>query len=126
MPAALVARAGAGVKVQILLVQTFLKNDSARVDRLRKIADMTVRVLPLDKLSGDMLHAQYLMIGGESARVAARTGTGAPWSGSTKSARVSRDQIKYKCIAPERAPATPDSPRNQRCPLASSSASLGS
>ena len=66
---ALAARAGDGVKVRILLDHTFLKNNQASVDRLRKVAGIIVRVLPVDALTGGVLHAKYMVIDGETVFV---------------------------------------------------------
>lgn len=61
---ALIARARAGVKVRILVDQTFLKDNAAAVDRLRAVPGVEVRVLPVDKLTGGVLHAKYMVVDG--------------------------------------------------------------
>jgi phosphatidylserine/phosphatidylglycerophosphate/cardiolipin synthase-like enzyme len=59
---ALAARARAGVKVRILVDETFLKDNQDAVDRLRKVPGIEVRVLPVDKLTGGVLHAKYMIV----------------------------------------------------------------
>ncbi len=66
---ALAARARAGVKVQILVDQTFLAWNKAAVDRLEKVPGITVRVLPVNKLTGGVLHAKYMIVDGQSVFV---------------------------------------------------------
>lgn len=66
---ALVARAGAGVKVRILVDQTFLKDSQADVDRLRKASGVEIRVLPVSTLTGGVLHAKYMVVDGRSVFV---------------------------------------------------------
>ncbi len=66
---ALAARARAGVKVQILVDQTFLARNAAAVDRLKKVPGITVRVLPVNKLTGGVLHAKYMIIDDRSVFV---------------------------------------------------------
>jgi phosphatidylserine/phosphatidylglycerophosphate/cardiolipin synthase-like enzyme len=66
---ALVERAAAGVKVNILVDQSLLKSDHADVDRLRKAAGIEVRVLPVDTLTGGVLHAKYMVIDGQDVFV---------------------------------------------------------
>ena len=59
---ALVARAQAGVKVRILVDQTLLKGNQASVDQLRKVAGIDIRVLPVNTLTGGVLHAKYMVV----------------------------------------------------------------
>lgn len=59
---ALAARARAGVKVRILVDQTFLKESTAAIDRLRAVPGIEIRVLPVDKLTGGVLHAKYMVV----------------------------------------------------------------
>lgn len=59
---ALVARARAGVAVRILVDRTFLKNNPASVEHLRGMPGITVRVLPVDALTGGVLHAKYMVV----------------------------------------------------------------
>lgn len=66
---ALVARAGKGVKLRILVDQTFLKDNKDSVDRLRAVQGIEVRVLPVDTLTGGVLHAKYMVIDGASVFV---------------------------------------------------------
>jgi hypothetical protein len=66
---ALVEQAGAGVKIHLLVDETFLKNDHAEVDRLKSISGIEVRVLPVDKLTGGVLHAKYMIVDGETVFV---------------------------------------------------------
>ena len=66
---ALVERAGAGIKVRILVDQSFLKTNHVDVDRLRKAPGIEVRVLPVDALTGGVLHAKYMVVDDESVFV---------------------------------------------------------
>jgi phospholipase D3/4 len=68
---ALVARAKAGVEVRVLVDRTFLKQKENQqgVDRLRAIHGIDIRVLPVDTLTGGVLHAKYLVVDGESVFV---------------------------------------------------------
>ena len=66
---ALVERAGAGIKVRILVDQSFLKTNQVDVDRLRKAPGIEVRVLPVDALTGGVLHAKYMVVDDESVFV---------------------------------------------------------
>ena len=65
----IVERAGAGIKVRILVDQSFLKTDHADIDRLRKAPGIDVRVLPVDTLTGGVLHAKYMVVDDESVFV---------------------------------------------------------
>lgn len=62
---ALAARARAGVAVRILMDQTFFKGSAASVDWLRKVPGITIRVLPVDTLTGGVLHAKYMVVDGQ-------------------------------------------------------------
>lgn len=66
---ALQAKARAGVAVRLLVDATFLKKDHASVDRLRQCPGITVRVLPVDTLTGGVLHAKYMVVDGQSVFV---------------------------------------------------------
>lgn len=59
---ALTARAEAGVEVRILVDQTFLKDNQADVDRLRQLHGVTIRVLPVNTLTGGVLHAKFMVV----------------------------------------------------------------
>lgn len=59
---ALVAKAKAGVKLRILLDHTFQKQSQAAIERLRKVPNVELRILPVDKLTGGVLHAKYMVI----------------------------------------------------------------
>jgi phosphatidylserine/phosphatidylglycerophosphate/cardiolipin synthase-like enzyme len=62
---ALIERAGAGIKVHILVDQGFLKNEHADVDRLGKAPGIEVRALPVGMLTGGVLHAKYMVVDDE-------------------------------------------------------------
>ncbi len=66
---ALVARAKAGVKVRILVDQSFLKDNQDSVARLRAVDGIELRVLPVDALTGGVLHAKYLVVDGQQVFV---------------------------------------------------------
>lgn len=59
---ALVAKARAGIKLRILLDHTFQKQSQAAIDRLRQVPNVELRILPVDKLTGGVLHAKYMII----------------------------------------------------------------
>jgi phosphatidylserine/phosphatidylglycerophosphate/cardiolipin synthase-like enzyme len=61
---ALIARADAGVKVRVLLDQSFLKDNQVGVDRLRQSGKIDIRVLPTTALTGGVLHAKYMVVDG--------------------------------------------------------------
>ena len=66
---ALVARAKAGVKVRILIDQTFLKDHQDNMPSLHDVPNITIRVLPVDTLTGGVLHAKYMVVDGSSVFV---------------------------------------------------------
>lgn len=66
---ALVVRAQAGVNVRLLVDQTFLKTNPDSVARLRQVPGIAVRVLPVDTLTGGVLHAKYFVVDGQSVFV---------------------------------------------------------
>ena len=66
---ALTQRAAAGVKVHILVDQTYLKTNPDDVARLRKAPGIEVRVLPVATLTGGVLHAKYMVVDDESVFV---------------------------------------------------------
>lgn len=66
---ALVARAKAGVKVRILIDQTFLKDNQDNMPSLRNVPNIEIRVLPVDTLTGGVLHAKYMVVDGASVFV---------------------------------------------------------
>ncbi|MEP6897802.1 MAG: phospholipase D-like domain-containing protein [Rhodanobacter sp.] len=61
---ALIARADAGIKVRILVDQTFMKDSQASIDRLTKNGRIEIRILPLSALTGGVLHAKYILVDG--------------------------------------------------------------
>lgn len=63
---ALAERAAAGVAVRVLVDHTFLKSNQEGVDRLRQVPGITIRVLPVDELTGGVLHAKYMVVDDES------------------------------------------------------------
>lgn len=66
---ALAARARAGVPVRILMDQSFFKDSADSVDWLRQVPNITIRVLPVDTLTGGVLHAKYMVVDGRSVFV---------------------------------------------------------
>ncbi len=66
---ALANRARAGVKVRILLDQTFMRESRSSYQRLRQVPNIVIRVLPVDKLTGGVLHAKYFIVDGVSVFV---------------------------------------------------------
>ncbi len=85
---ALIDRAGAGIRVHLLVDQSFLKNDHADVDRLRKVTGIEVRVLPVDTLTGVCCTPSIWLSTMRVFSLVARTGTGEPSNTFMKSARV--------------------------------------
>ncbi len=61
---ALAERAKAGVKVRILVDQTFLAENHESVDRFRALPGFEIRVLPVKTLTGGVLHAKYMVVDG--------------------------------------------------------------
>lgn len=59
---ALAARARAGIPVRLLVDHTFLERNPDSVAWLRKVPGITVRVLPMDQLTGGVLHAKYMIV----------------------------------------------------------------
>ena len=59
---ALQARAKAGVAVRVLVDQSFLKDNHDEVDRLRELPGISVRVLPVNALTGGVLHAKFMVV----------------------------------------------------------------
>lgn len=66
---ALAARARAGVPVRILMDQSFFKSSADSVNWLRQVPNITIRVLPVDTLTGGVLHAKYMVVDGQSVFV---------------------------------------------------------
>lgn len=66
---ALIQRAAVGINVRLLLDQSMLKSESAGVDRLRKAPGIEVRILPVDTLTGGVLHAKYMVVDNQSVFV---------------------------------------------------------
>lgn len=66
---ALIEKAGKGVTLRVLVDQTFLKENKDSVDRLRAVQGVEVRVLPVDTLTGGVLHAKYMVVDGNSVFV---------------------------------------------------------
>ncbi|MGC1550616.1 MAG: phospholipase D-like domain-containing protein, partial [Rhodanobacter sp.] len=66
---ALMAKAHAGIKVRILVDQTFLKENQASIDQLHKEPSIDIRVLPVSTLTGGVLHAKYMVVDNTSVFV---------------------------------------------------------
>jgi len=66
---AIKAKARAGVKVRILLDQSFYKQSKSSVKPLRGIPNLNIRVLPVDSLTGGVLHAKYFVVDGKKVFV---------------------------------------------------------
>ncbi|WP_248767563.1 phospholipase D-like domain-containing protein [Pseudomonas sp. MWU12-2345] len=57
-----------GVKIRFLLEEKGVKlSEEATLERLRKIPNLTFRVLPYARLSGGIIHAKYLVVDGRQA-----------------------------------------------------------
>ncbi len=65
----LVARAEAGVRVRILLDRKFLRESESSIRPLRGVPNMEIRVLPVDSLTGGVLHAKYFIVDNRSVFV---------------------------------------------------------
>lgn len=63
---ALATRARAGIPVRILMDQSFFKDSTDSVNWLRQVPNITIRVLPVDTLTGGVLHAKYMVVDGQS------------------------------------------------------------
>ncbi len=59
---ALIRRAAAGVQVRILLDATFMKESRAAYALLQGKPNFEIRILPVDKLTGGVLHAKYFIV----------------------------------------------------------------
>ena len=59
---ALAARARSGVKVRILVDESFLKDNPHGVDRLRKVPGIDIRPFAVKTLTGGVLHAKYMVV----------------------------------------------------------------
>ncbi len=59
---ALIRRAGAGVKVRILLDASFMKESRAAYDLLKDKPHIDIRILPVNQLTGGVLHAKYFIV----------------------------------------------------------------
>jgi phosphatidylserine/phosphatidylglycerophosphate/cardiolipin synthase-like enzyme len=59
---ALIAKAKASVKLRILVDQSFLKDNADSVARLRQVDGIAVRELPMETLTGGVLHAKYMVV----------------------------------------------------------------
>lgn len=66
---ALIRRAAAGVQVRILLDATFMKESRAAYALLQGKANLEIRILPVDKLTGGVLHAKYFVVDGRTVFV---------------------------------------------------------
>lgn len=64
---ALREKARTGVKVRILIDQSFLKESNDAVAQLRQAPGIEVRILPVSTLTGGVLHAKYMVV--DSTRV---------------------------------------------------------
>ena len=59
---ALLDRARAGVRVDILLDASFLPQSRSSIERLRDISNLEIRILPMTRLTGGVLHAKYMIV----------------------------------------------------------------
>lgn len=59
---ALIRRAAAGVQVRVLLDATFMKESRAAYALLQGKANLEIRILSVDKLTGGVLHAKYFIV----------------------------------------------------------------
>ena len=66
---ALIRRAAAGVRVRILLDATFMKESHAAYELLKGKPNIDIRILPVDKLTGGVLHAKFFIVDGETVFV---------------------------------------------------------
>lgn len=66
---ALIRRAAAGVKVRILLDASFMKESRAAYDLLHGKPGIDIRILPVDRLTGGVLHAKYFIVDGRTVFV---------------------------------------------------------
>ena len=59
---ALAARAKAGVKVRLMIGQRFYRESEKSIAPLKDISNLEIRVLPVDSLTGGVLHAKYFIV----------------------------------------------------------------
>jgi len=59
---AIAARAHSGVKVRILIGRAFYKGSKSSLKPLEGIPNVDIRILPVDSLTGGVLHAKYFIV----------------------------------------------------------------
>lgn len=59
---AIAARARSGVKVRILIGRAFYKGSQSSLKPLESIPNLDIRILPVDSLTGGVLHAKYFIV----------------------------------------------------------------
>ena len=59
---ALVARAKAGVKVRLMIGRRFYRESLKSIETLKGTPNLEIRVLPVDSLTGGVLHAKYFIV----------------------------------------------------------------
>ncbi len=59
---ALAARARAGVKIHILVGRAFYRGSESSLAPLKGIDNIQIRILPVDSLTGGVLHAKYFIV----------------------------------------------------------------
>lgn len=64
-----IQRAARGVHVRILLDQTFMKESSAAFHLFKGKSNIDIRILPMAKLTGGVLHAKYFIVDGKAVFV---------------------------------------------------------
>ncbi|AWN17266.1 phospholipase D-like domain-containing protein [Salinisphaera sp. LB1] len=64
---AIADRAKAGVEIRILTGPTFASETNKSLAPLAKLANVTIQRLPVDRLTGGVLHAKYFVVDGHAA-----------------------------------------------------------
>jgi len=59
---AIVAQARSGVKVRILIGRTFYRGSQSSLAPLMGVHNLEIRILPVDSLTGGVLHAKYFIV----------------------------------------------------------------
>lgn len=67
--ASLIERSRAGVKVRVLLDQTFMPQSKPSLGVLQNVPNLTIRVLPVDALTGGVQHAKFFVVDGHDVFV---------------------------------------------------------
>ena len=57
-------RAKEGVRVRLLVEQSFMRDTGPSIERLRGVPNLEIEILPTGALTGGVLHAKYMIVDG--------------------------------------------------------------